>query len=350
MHRPSTRLPVHLLVDIDHTLVHPICSHVEGDSPDTRRHSSTPLPSSSAGGWWPLNYVGGRVTHVHLRPHVVPFLSHVLLDRLLDTSEAQVHVSLYTRQSAAYCTAIAHQVLLPALAQCKGTSLQALRRKGVFHGLFGGEHCVRGKFEAMQWWSPSPGCLSEGNSAAQRQRREATVSREWCKTIFLSPTPLTTLLIDDRCENFRVAELRTGHGVLIPSYHTDAVACAADDCFRVPPTDSLYDIINMDFDGGAGNMSSRRAMLGRVDVNDVVVRLLDVLEAFVQCCHSHRRVIEAMHSASSGIPGADERTPCPLVDASLGNFNFFDRSPLYRRQWNAFHADYEDLLHSYFTG
>ncbi|AYU77549.1 hypothetical protein LINJ_15_1370 [Leishmania infantum JPCM5] len=360
MHRPAARLPVHFLVDIDHTLVHPIYRHVAGDNSDTTRCSSASLPPASARGWWPLNYVGGRVTHVQLRPHVVPFLSHVLLDRSLDTSETQVHVSLYTRQSAAYCAAIAYQVLLPALAQSKGEPLHEFRHQEVFHELFGGEHCVRGRFEAMHWLNPSPGFLSEGSPADQRQLGEATASLEWRKTIFVLPSPLTTLLVDDHCVNFRVTELSTGHGVLVPPYYADAVACAADDCFRVPPTGSLCDVIGMDLDRRGGCISSGRAMLGRVDVDDVVVRLLDVLEAFVQCCHSHRSAIEAMHGGSAGMSSPDERTPCaacksagtprPPVDAALSNFNFFERSPLYRRQWNAFHAHRADFLHSYFAG
>ncbi|CBZ25146.1 hypothetical protein LMXM_15_1343 [Leishmania mexicana MHOM/GT/2001/U1103] len=353
MHRPAARLPVHFLVDIDHTLVHPVYRRVAGNNSDTTRCRSGPLPPASAWGWWLLNYVDGRVTHVRLRPHVVPFLSHVLLDRSLDTSETEVHVSLYTRQSAAYCAAIAHQVLLPALAQSKGKPLHEFRRNDVFHRLFGGERCVRGKFEATYWLNPSPGLLSEGSPADQRQLGEATASLEWRKTIFVLPSPLTTLLVDDRCVNFRVTELRTGHGVLVPSYYADAVACAADDCFRVPPTDSLYDVIGMDLDGRGGGVPSGRAMLGRVDVNDVVVGLLDVLEAFVQCCHSHRCAIEAMHGGSAGMSSPGERTSCaarPPVDAALSNFNFFERSPLYRQQWNAFHAHRADLLHSYFTG
>ncbi|KAI5692024.1 hypothetical protein MNV84_02113 [Leishmania braziliensis] len=358
MHRSTARLPVHLLIDIDHTLVHPIYYRVGGNNIDTARDISAPLLSSSVRTQWPLNYAGGRITRVHLRPHVVPFLSHVLLDRLLDTSETQVHVSLYTRQSAAYCAAIANQALLPALAQYRGNSAHKLPSSDVFHGLFGEERCVRGEFKVMHSLNSSPRFLPEGSPAGQRQPVEVTPSLEWSKTIFVSPSPLTTLLVDDWCVNFRVTELRTGHCVLVPPYYAGAVKCAADDCFRVPPTEALYDVINMNLDGRGGGMSSGCTTHDHVDVNDVVVRLLDVLEAFVHCCHSHRSVIEAMHGSSAGMSCADKQAPCaayqstamphPSMDKALNSFNLFDCSSLYRRQWNAFHADREDLLHSYF--
>lgn len=61
------------------------------------------------------------------------------------------------------------------------------------------------------------------------------------------------------------------------------------DCFCVPPTDSLYDVIGMDLDGRDGGMWSGRALLGRVDVDGVVVRLLDVLEAFAQRARRQER-------------------------------------------------------------
>ncbi|KAG5483090.1 hypothetical protein LSCM4_07306 [Leishmania orientalis] len=359
MRRPVAALPVHLLLDIDHTLVHPICHHVGGDSSVTTGCSGASLLSASAGARWPLNHVGGRTTRVQLRPHVVPFLSHVLLHNLLDTSEVQVHMSLYTRQSAAYCAFIARQVLLPALAQHSGRSLDMFLGREVFHGLYGGEHCVRGEFEAMQWVSPPPGFPAEGRLVDESQPLAAAESREWRKTIFVSPSPLTTLLIDDRCANFRATELCSGHGVLVPSYYTGAEKCAADDCFRVPPSSTLCGAIDPNDDGRCGDMSGARAMLGRVDVADVVVRLLDVVEAFVHCCHAHRRTIEEIRDGSAGISTAHERAlsatlratamPRPPIDSALSNFNFFDRSPLYQQQWNAFHADSEHLLRSYFT-
>ncbi|KAK7196438.1 hypothetical protein NESM_000581200 [Novymonas esmeraldas] len=334
MARTATRLPVHLLFDIDHTLVHPIHARATTKGPNAgglRPGQLLPSGDSAAKTSWPLSYststngaTDARITSVLLRPHVVSLLSQILCRRALDTSEVCVHVSLYTRQCAAYCAAVAQQVLLPALHAGNEGGGGGAR----VHGLYSAEQCVRGASVTLDWRSTlSHAPAHPASDLDGRGGAVVVVEPEWCKTIGVSPWPLTTLLVDDRSANLRAAELRTGHGVLVPSYYADSVEGTADDCFAVPSRDHLHDRVHRH---------------PREPDTTTPVRLMDIFEAFVQCCHDHRATIEDITDAS-----ATARALSP--DALLAEFDFFDRSPRYRRHWNAFHSDCEDLLHCCLT-
>ncbi|KPA75056.1 hypothetical protein ABB37_08740 [Leptomonas pyrrhocoris] len=346
------RLPVHFLLDIDGTLLHPLRgSYGNGDERvEGCIYACANGQGGSAAGFsepvlCPLACEQKHIKRVLLRPHVIPFLQHLLLDRALDTARTQVCVSLYTRQSASYCEAVLNQVLLPALRRSRSDSPVDVT-PALFHSLFHGDHAVQ--------FSDSP-CPSSPTTDASSLVSEL---QDWNKTVSVSPSPLTTVLIDDSSYNFRAAELTTGHAILLPSFRARADDDVdVDACFltahRCPEEAALYDAIRGETSGTA---AAAAAAVGCGEVSEAL-QLLPLLEAFVQVCLDQRDVIEELQRALP-FPGAyaaevpalrqpELRARIRAHAAALHALNFFSASSSYRERWNRFHAAREDSLLPY---
>jgi hypothetical protein len=103
-----------------------------------------------------------------LRLYLRSFLTHLLADCALDTSKTAVLVSLYTRQSASYCAAVAQQVLTPALQQ-SGLAATTQCAPSPFYRLFHGGYCVQVESASMLY--------------------SAMELCDWSKTVSVSPIP-----------------------------------------------------------------------------------------------------------------------------------------------------------------
>lgn len=147
------KLPVHLLLDIDGTLLQiigrtntPRCDEANATPPPLQhylypRFRGIPFCEGSVAA---LSFVCERTPErlqhraVVVRPWVIAFLRAVLVGRQLDSPHTRVLVSLYTRQSIEYAAAVADEVLAPRV--CGGGRRPA---NAVLHRCFGGESCLR---------------------------------------------------------------------------------------------------------------------------------------------------------------------------------------------------------------
>lgn len=359
MQRVARRLPVHVLLDIDGTLLHPCRPrfHSCGDDGGDDDILSSTVATLNAGAaaltspvLAPFSCPPSRVRQVLLRPHVVPFLAHLLVDKALDTTRVAVFVSLYTRQSAAYCEAVARQLLTPALLQHRPQLSPSVSPLDLFHRLYSGGHCVQ----------PALGDLRDASPVSPSACWLPTT--DWTKTISVTSCPLTTVLVDDKSANLRPLELATGRGVLLPSFHPSADEFAGDDCLAVwgAAEDALYDVLSgSSKSSGSGGGVQMRAAASCFDSFTDATSLVELLSAFVQVCHDHSETIEAAQRQNLfNNPYTEKEEEKYLLQqgqlqtrmlthaASLEAFNFLDISPVYRRVWNSFHAPRERMLHS----
>lgn len=356
------RLPVYFLFDIDGALLHP-CRARSWDSSDfvgeSFYHTEKRGERIDVALWkqavrCPLTSDQRHIQEVLLRPHVIPFFHHVLVCRALDTSRTQTHVLLYTRQSASYCDAVVRQILLPALEQESRGHSEGVS-PALFSGLLHGQHCLQVEDNDVESRSrcstgvPAPfGCSSEVELC------------DWSKTISVSPSPLTTVLIDDTSCNFRPLELATGHAILLPSFRPRVNdTFEIDACFAVPdfPDEALHDALTsrgVDCDTAVSDTAFFCAQGGGEDSES----LLQFLTAFVQTCHDQRDTIEALqrhclwtgvyHAEAAELRQRELRRRVKAHSAAVAALNFFDASRRYREAWNSFHAAREHLLVPFF--
>ncbi|KPI88492.1 hypothetical protein ABL78_2388 [Leptomonas seymouri] len=347
MRQAAGRLPVHLLLDIDGTLLCP-CYRRYWHSEDGEglQHADGQKQELTTAPWsarvlCPFSCDKCCIQHVLLRPHVIPLLKYLLVDRALDTPTTQVHTSLYTRQSASYCAAVVRQVLLPALRQCcPGTSADVL--PSLFYRLFDGSHCVQTAGVQARTDAQLPPNSTAASCAVP-------IFENWSKTISISPSPLTTVLVDDSSHNLRSPELTTGHAVLLPSFRPGADDFDTDACLavRIGEEVALYDALR---GGGTGDA------LGS-DESGETVPLLSLLAAFVQACDVERGTIEELQrtlpfsypyeAEAVELHQQELQARIKAHSAALSAVSFFDASPAYREVWNRFHAAREQLLVPY---
>lgn len=324
------KLPVHLLFDIDGTLL-----RIVGRGQVSRGRAMAFQPHRSDVTFSRYRDLGPLAPQVHmlsysstdtpeevqhravvLRPHAVSLLHAIAVDRVLDTATVAVNVSLYTRQNASYCRAVASVLL-------RGGAGAATP----FHCLMGGESCLTTEDPHQQ--DEPPDSNSGDGSAFCWQA--AGGANEWRKSVGASGAPFSTLLVDDKAENFIPRECAAGRCVLVPSFDLGDADSGMDDAVFT------------------AEESTDNCLLDRLVVAPTAhgPRLLPLLRAFVRACDAaHGELLEA-NSRFTAVP-TDQRRRAYESSARTVNFLTDPRAAQFQEEWNSFHADCDAEMAPFF--
>ncbi|EPY27242.1 hypothetical protein STCU_05849 [Strigomonas culicis] len=327
----DSRLCVHIMFDIDHTLLSYVPARLAGVpalpaglwsptlSAAPPRGRAAPLEAAECVWYTTLAYEAPPL-HRHtiaLRPHVAPFLRRLLRDRALDTDRVRVDVSLWTRRPKSYAEAVAAQALEPLIARAGGA---AGGGAPLLRGTHGGEMCSnKEEHTAAGAAGAASGvmCHAGGHSG-------------WKKSVGAHPGPFTTLLVDDTSENFVPWECRTGHCVHVPSFRpalplAEADLAASDRLFLSPAEKSA--------DDDARFVEQCLSCEGDPSCPSGDGTLLPLVQSFVDTCHRHADTLRGLSAPPASAPCRTDAA----TSAFLQQFNFFERSGAYREAWEHFH-------------
>lgn len=264
---------------------------------------------------------------IALRPHVVSFFRRLLVDRALDTDRIRVDASLWTRRPKSYAQVVAAEVLQPlVMRHGPGADDDAL----LVRDTQGGEMCSN-KEEHVEGFALGPAGLTP----------LAGSHSGWKKSILAYANPFTTLLIDDKSENFIPWECRTGHCVHVPSFRplrtpssriSDAEPVTPDRLFFSPMEKAAEDdglFVEQCLLSGSNNNNS----------SDDGVTLFDLVKSFVDTCDRHAAALHAVSAprrTSSSFPLCADAATSDI----LQHFNLFEHSDPYRDVWERFHSQH----------
>ncbi|CAD2221965.1 hypothetical protein AGDE_10973 [Angomonas deanei] len=250
---PLSRLPVHFLFDIDNTLLEcpkrpPVmewpsdCNRAWYNSGNGTYHTLEEVWRQPPHASWitRLTDKEGKLSGktVFLRPFVLFFFQRLLVERSLDSDSVEVHVSLWTRNPQSFSADVAQLIRTALMAEDGRTVCPIVSR--------GGDDCCNKETDVGD---ETDFCL---------------LSSGWKKSVCLSPSPLTTVLIDDREENFVPWECRTGHNILVPSFRRNDTD---DTVFQPRPEEgepSLYMLLHALVSAVKDNQRACQSALPRV--------------------------------------------------------------------------------------